>query len=562
MKHLFTLTLLAITGLLCAQAPLVTNISPEREIIDGDPTTTIELTFDMAIDPVTVTPETFQIMGRWSGPSVGAREVVGDNTIKFTADEPFFAGEMVMVNTTLGIAGTNGEFVEHGYAFNFWIRTLPGGMNLQEVEVIELRLQNETYLQSYGAYAGDINDDGFTDLSVVNEFSHDLRVLHNDGTGHFGDFTVIDLPGSDKPSTNEGADFNHDGYIDLAIGSTQGPEVSVLMGDGSGFFGPETIYESSDGVRGLTILDMNCDGWADLVTASRNGNNVGFFMNNQDGTFTDPYFMEANTDKETAAAAADMNQDGIMDVVIGSYNGSEIIVLLNDGEGNFTVGSEVSVNSNPWMIAVGDVNGDGYVDVASANAGSSNASIVLGDGTGNLGTPSYFSCGSFPVAIDLGDLDGDGDLDMISSNYSGVDYTLYENDGTGNYVNPITYPTTGAGSCAIFHDRNNDGVMDITGIDEIDDVVILWENSPVTNVENAESTSYNVYPNPCTDVIYLEGVANQTPVRISDATGRLLLNTNTRNGQVNLSTIEASGVLLISVYLEHGVEHKSVVRNR
>ena len=467
-----------------------------------------------------------------------------------------------MVNTTKYIAGTGGEFVEHGYAFNFWIRTLPGGMDLLLVDVIEMRMENESFIQCYGAYAGDINDDGYSDLTVVNEDSEDLRILHNDGTGFFGDFTLIDLPGSDKPSTNQAADFNHDGYIDLAVGSTQGPELSILMGDGTGLFGPEIVYQSSGGVRGLTILDMNCDGWADIVTANRLGDDVGFFMNEQDGTFADPYFMEADSNKETAAATADMNEDGIMDVVIGSYTGSEIIVLLNDGEGNFTIASSVTVNSNPWMIGVGDVNGDGHVDVVSANAGGSNMSVVMGNGLGQLGAPSYFSTGSFPLAIDLGDLDGDGDLDMISSNYSGVDYSLYENDGTGNFINPITYQAQGAGSCAIFHDRNNDGVMDITGIDEIADLVILWENSLLEEVGDVDNKiSIRAFPNPCEDMVYLAGVADNALVRVYDVSGRLLLEETMSNGQIDLSSIEERGMLVLSVVVENHIEHLQVIKN-
>jgi hypothetical protein len=33
-----------------------------------------------------------------------------------------------------------------------------------------------------------------------------------------------------------------------------------------------------------------------------------------------------------------------------------------------------------------------------------------------------------------------------------------------------------AGSCAILHDRDNDGDLDITGVDEIDDFIFLYEN--------------------------------------------------------------------------------------
>ena len=76
--------------LLVAQQPTVTDIFPDREIINADTNTSIELTFDVDIDMATINMETFQIMGKWSGPSAGTREIVGGNTIKFTPDEPFF----------------------------------------------------------------------------------------------------------------------------------------------------------------------------------------------------------------------------------------------------------------------------------------------------------------------------------------------------------------------------------------------------------------------------------------------------------------------------------------
>lgn len=557
----FTLSILAIVAFYSAvsQNPTVTEVSPARQSLSTDPDHEIVITFDQAMDPATFTSENFMVFGRWSGPMIGSIAFSnGDMVATFTPGGEFFYGEWIAVMLTKFITDADGEVLTHGHQFNYWTKTLPGYLELTEVEVIDMKLPGEVWIQCYGAYAGDINNDNYTDLMVVNEDAEDVRIMFNDGTGHYGDFTIQELPGSTKPSTNQGADFNHDGEIDLALGSTQGPEVSILIGNGDGTFSPEVTYDADDGVRGLAIIDWDCDGFADLATANRNGSNMAFLRNDGTGIFEDPIFMETGANQETATMAADFNNDGIMDLGVGAYSGSVVMVLIGDGEGGFEVSATVDVNSNPWMIGCGDVNGDGNCDLVSANAGNSNMSVHLGDGMGGLGAPAYFDTGSFPLAVDLGDLDGDGDLDMISSNYSGDDFTLYENDGTGNFINPITYqnPQNQAGSCALFHDRNNDGIMDMTAVDEIADIVVLYENSPLTRIDMIENREISVYPNPTSDWLNLIGLQSAEIVTLHDSSGKQILKIQGKS-TVDVSVF-ASGIYTLQSNL--GWTEKVVIR--
>ena len=80
-------------------------------------------------------------------------------------------------------------------------------------------------------------------------------------------------------------------------------------------------------------------------------------------------------------------------------------------------------------------------------------------------------------------MDGDGDLDAVTSNYSSGSFTLYENDGSGTLINRRDFDASESGSCSAFHDRDNDGDLDMTGVDEIDDLLILFENNGLVPVE-------------------------------------------------------------------------------
>ncbi|MCB0762483.1 MAG: VCBS repeat-containing protein [Flavobacteriales bacterium] len=558
------LVLLLWSGTLAAQLEVL-NVTPDPFSLTATPETEITIEFNAAMDMATLGNNHFQVFGRWSGPMSG--QLSWDNTytlVTFTPDRPFFSGEWISVMLTHDVLSAEGEPLASGYAYNFWIRSLPGSLILPETEVIEMRMEGEVFIQCYGAYAGDINNDESSDLVVVNEFAEDMRILLNNGDGTFGDFELVPMPGSNKPSPNEGADFDLDGEIDIALGSTQGDQVSVFFGDGVGSFGAESVYTASTGVRGLTVIDFDADGYTDIATANRVGDNVALFTNLGDGTFGEAVFIDTGSADETAAATGDFNNDGIMDIAVATYQGSELFVLRGDGMGNFTVGPPASLNSNPWMIAVGDVDGDGNLDVASALAGTATVSINRGDGTGAFAATEYYAVGDFPLAIDLGDLDGDGDLDFISSNYSSDDFTLYENLGDGAFGNPITYEAYGAGSCAIFHDRNNDGVMDLTGIDEVDDLVILFTNSPIVHDDSFHDAapSFAVWPNPCTDMLHLSNLsANTGEIRVISTDGRVLMSmakTGQQNQKLNLSQLSAQ-VLEVQVLEANSLISKRVI---
>ena len=480
----------------------VINVLPAPQSISAEPTTIIEVQFNISVDSTSFTDTTFMVWGRWSGVHKGRLNFNSIRTIAyFNPDEDFFFGEWITVSLSKGIKDEMGNNLSYGYAWNFWTITTGGSLDLTRTGTIDVRQPGEDWIQTYGTYAGDLDNDGWGDFIVPNERPHDVRVFMNDGTGSYNQFTIFPIIGGARPSTNEGMDFNLDGLMDFAVGNSTNDKVTVFIGDGNGDFSSIQNYDADYGVRGLSVIDVNGDGFMDIVTANRDANNASILINNGDGSFASPVNFDANGNGETAAATADVNGDGIMDLFIGAFNSDEVILLLGDGTGGFNFSSSTNVGTSPWMITSGDVNGDGVPDVVSANATSANLSVVLCDSLGNLLPATNYPTGLFPIAITLGDIDGDKDLEVVTSNFSGSDFTLYENDGTGIYINRRNLPSNVAGSDAKLHDRDNDGDMDMTGIDEREDLLILFTNENAVsvnedNIEPEEFTLYQNYPNP------------------------------------------------------------------
>lgn len=424
------------------------------------------LRFSQPLRSASLDAQSFHVFGRWSGVHAGTNQLMGDGRVlRFTPASPFSAGELVHVTLARSVESAFGEHLPAGFAWTFWA---------------DSRASSGTYTQSgtlfpgdtpYGAHGGDVDSDGDLDLCIPNENSSDVSVYLNQGGGTFGPEATYGA--GFHCSANEGADFDHDGDVDLVIANILDNDISVLLGNDDGTFAAQQRYASGTEPRGVTVLDAEGDGDLDIVTANRISSDLSLFRNGGNGVFATEARFNGGLNRETGVAAADMDGDGRTDLVVIGYSSHNAAVLRGDGQGAFLALSPRVIGANPWMVVVGDIDGDGRNDVAAACSGANVVGIVMGDGLGGLLPSTTYATGSFPIAIDLGDLNGDGWLDLTASCF-GADYDLYRNLGGGLMGNHTVLPAVTAGSCTVLHDRDGDGDVDITGIDELADRVLLF----------------------------------------------------------------------------------------
>ncbi len=451
---------------LVAQPLTVLSVSPANGAKGVSCAEPVVLTFSAPLNPLTVTAQSVRVGGRWSGPLAGSLTVNGA-VVTFSPSRPLFASEIATLAVARTVGSVGGNLLVNGFASTWWTDCAASSGVFAVQTTVPYRMPGEGLVRTYGFFAGDVDRDGSPDMSAANEVSYDVRLLKNDGCGNFGPITVTPLPSGVEPSPNEGADFNGDGWLDLATGNQNGNSVSIFLNSGTGTYLAPVQYSVSGQVHGLSVGDIDSDGDVDVLAP--NLSNIAVLRNNGNGTFAAATYFNGGGNGEWAIALADFNSDGRLDVASGNFFDAAVAILLGDGLGTFTFASSRSLGGTPWSMTFGEFNGDGALDLLVALNNVGQAAVLLNNGTGGMSVPTLYAVGSLPVSADVGDVEGDDDLDIIVGAFGGANATVWRNNGAGGFGNSAALPSTTATSCAVVLDHDRDGDTDIIVTDELDD---------------------------------------------------------------------------------------------
>ncbi len=315
--------------------------------------------------------------------------------------------------------------------------------------------------------SSDFDGDGNPDLAILNQQGPNVTVLLGDGHGKFTPMTGSPFLVGLNPSAMAISDFNGDGKPDIVVANQGSGNVSVLLSNGSGSFLGAAAY-AVPSAYAVTIADFNGDGLADLaVTENTSPGKVGILLGNGTGSFG-TVTPVSGPNFGVAIAAGDFNGDGLADLSVLNDSGS-VAILAGNGNGGFASPASISLGSVSFAdsIAVGDLNGDGKLDIATANFGSANVSVLLGNGddTFTAMTGSPFTVGTKPKGIAIGDINGDGILDLATANLTGNNVSVLIGTGTTfSAQTAYTFPPSGSPGGITIGDFNGDGISDVAEV--------------------------------------------------------------------------------------------------
>lgn len=315
---------------------------------------------------------------------------------------------------------------------------------------------------------GDLDGDGHLDIVLAKgrHWPRVDRVLL--GNGHGDIQKAYDLGKvADRSYTSGLADFNGDGFLDVAVSNDSPDKKLVYLNDGKGNFSIGCEFGSPDWpTRNLSIADINNDGLPDIIMANRGdiGNTSNYICLNQGkGKFTADCIAVAPY-PATTIFPADINKDGFVDLVVPFRDSGQSYVYLGSAGATFSEARRIPFGppgATVRVAAVADINRDGLADIVTVDE-FKGVNLYFGqkDQTFSAGI-SIADAKVVPYALTLADLNKDGKVDIIVGHVEAPS-TVYFNNGTGRSFTPVSFGDLhGTVYGFAVGDFNEDGKLDI-----------------------------------------------------------------------------------------------------
>jgi FG-GAP-like repeat/FG-GAP repeat len=347
----------------------------------------------------------------------------------------------------------------------------------------------------------DLDLDGTLDLVVAACDSGIVRVFQGNGDGTFGTSFDFSGGGSALPSLwgLAVADFNNDGYPDIATGNIDDGTVSILLNDGTGTFsatmfsGPAPIDVHGE-TQAIVAADLDGDNDMDLAVVQFGcfcDGSITILLGNGDGTFTEASGSPFDAGSfPYAIQAADLDGDNLSELVVPDPEGNVVLLFHNEGGGAFLpltplAAPVVPFPASPLDVAIVDVNGDTNLDIAAIGGDSGTLILYTGDGALGFSAPQEILTDLFaPNAIAAADFNDDGLTDLAVVDIAFDVAVIFDGNGTDFTEGGGFLTETGAGPVLLAPgDFNGDGKIDLAvGHAFSDNTAILLNDTTFVNV--------------------------------------------------------------------------------
>ena len=430
----------------------------------------------------------------------------------------FKPGEIISVVLTADIQSTGGSSLTEGYQWEFSARPQYGAGTfarpIGSTSATESILYPTNTLRNpTSIYAGDLTGDAYPELAIANSAAPAVTIMVNNRSP----FTEVDnlydqelvVTLDDNPFDITGGDVNGDGQLDLVVSNYTVSTITLLLNQTNGGTVPNMVPQTiptTERPFSSVVADFDGDGWQDIAVAGFGSDEVAVHLNAGNGTF--PSFQAYAVGQAAAdIVARDMTNDGFIDLVVASTGDQRIDILVNDRTGGFTLGQSINLGYTPASISAFDfqentngVFGDTWVDILVTAQDTAVVTVLenLGDPVNltfvrediqvPLASPAF---GHVLADVDVlpdGPLDPDWDLDVVLTQLNTNEIKLLVNQQASMFLQAqnFTGPDAGGTPYGITAgDFERDGDVDVAYVSAtVNQVRVLFnDDSRISDFE-------------------------------------------------------------------------------
>ena len=271
----------------------------------------------------------------------------------------------------------------------------------------------------------DLNGDKSLDVAVANSGGGTVSVLLGVGGGRLRRAEGSPFAAGREPSDVRAADFDRDGDVDLAFANHETSRVTVLLNDGRARFAPAPGSPFETGARphvhGLATADFDGDGWTDVAVESADSQEVRILRGGPRG-FGEVSAVSVGTMPYYRLGAADVTGDGVADVLVPGHGDSTVRAVRREGSRMALAAWSIRLAGQPWAVVGDDLNGDRRADIVVVQTDAVSVWHAGRDGFSQARNSPFALRGANAVAT--GDLDGDGAADVAVGPWDGDEVTI------------------------------------------------------------------------------------------------------------------------------------------